>query len=124
MGRRPHRADARREQPFHDIRLVLASAHTEAGRQFLADRRNNPRELAHSTRRIFDCGPCEPDRSRRRVECGSAEDHPGGHNGNGIRSVHDSIHGREMALGLPVGVSLHGRRCIFRQPRKTLAHRL
>jgi hypothetical protein len=29
-----------------------------------------------------------------------------------------------VALGLSVGVSLHGRRCIFRQPRKTLAHRL
>ena len=116
MGRRPHRADARREQPFHDIRLVLASAHTEAGRQFLADRRNNPRELAHSTRRIFDCSSREPDRSRSRAERGSAEDHPGGHNGNGIRSVHDPLHGRKMAMGLPVGIPLHGRRSLFRQP--------
>ena len=124
MGHRPHRTDARREQPVHDIRLVLASAHAEAGRQLLADRRNSPRELAHRPRRIFDCCPREPDWSRRRVECGSAEDHPGGHNGNGIRSVHDSIHGREMALGLSVGIPLHGRRCIFRQPRKTLAHHL
>ena len=124
MGRCPHRTDARREQPVHDIRLVLASAHAEAGRQLLADRRNNPRELAHSPRRIFDCGPCESDRSRSRAERGSAENHPGGHNGNGIRSVHDPLHGREVALGLPVGVPLHGRRGIFRQPRKTLAHRL
>ena len=50
MGRCPHCADARREQPVHDIRLVLAPAHTEAWRQLMAAHSNHPRELAHRPR--------------------------------------------------------------------------
>ena len=52
--------------------------------------------------------------------CESTEDNTGSDYGNGFRSVHDSFHGRKMALGLPVGVSLHGRRRLFREQGETL----
>ena len=111
------RGDARLQQPLHDFCVVLASQDAEARRGELAAVRHNPHELADRPRRIHHPRAGQQAWRGERAERGAAQNHTGSHNRLRICSVHAALHGREVALGLPLGLSLHDRRRLFRKSR-------
>ena len=72
-------------------------------------------ELAYSACRIYYSRTGQQARLGIWAQCRPAEDNPRGHHGMRIRTVHDSFHGGEMALGLSLGFFLHGGSRLFRQ---------